>query len=199
MFEAGPRPHPSSRPDESRNLARQRVAPPSTPRKSWAFAKEPPKKFLNASRQVVSHAPKTNTRGIYLVFAMSVSPRLETDGAGRHDAGGSMMSDEALFAEAILESYRRAIASVAAASGDIPAAALCLAAIWRGGGRLIYAGAGSSGLAAAEVAAELPGTFGLDASRIAIILSGGTAEPFRIDGPAEDDAAGEQTMVELGD
>ena len=130
---------------------------------------------------------------------MSVSPRLETDGAGRHDAGGSMMSDEALFAEAMLESYRRAIASVAAASGDIRAAALRLAAIWRGGGRLIYAGAGSSGLAAAEVAAELPGTFGLDASRIAIVLSGGTAEPFRIDGPAEDDAAGEQTMVELGD
>src|SRR5262245_25360699 len=108
------------------------------------------------------------------------------------------MSDEALCAEATLESYRRAIASVAAASGDIRAAALCLAAVWRAGGRLIYAGAGPSGLAAAGDAAELPGTFGLDATCIAIVLSGGTAEPFRID--AEDDAAaGEQAMVELGD
>src|SRR5262245_3469884 len=110
------------------------------------------------------------------------------------------MSDEALFAEAILESHRRAIVSVAAASGDIRAAALRLAAIWREGGRLLSAGAGSSGLAAAADAAQLPGTFGLEASRIATVLSGGTAEPFRIDGAAEDDAAaGERAMAELGD
>ena len=79
----------------------------------------------------------------------------------------------ALFADALLASYRRAIESVAAARGDIGAAALRLAAIWRAGGRLVYLGAGSSGLAAAADAAELPGTFGLDESRIAIILAGG--------------------------
>jgi N-acetylmuramic acid 6-phosphate etherase len=110
------------------------------------------------------------------------------------------MVNEAVFTEAMLASYRRAIASVATASGDIRAAALRLAAIWRDGGHLVYAGAGSSGLAAAEDAAELPGTFGLDESRIAIVLPGGTAEPFRIDGAAEDDAAaGERAMAELGD
>jgi hypothetical protein len=43
MFEAGPMPCRNSRPDESRSLARQRVAPPSTPRKNRAVAKEPPK------------------------------------------------------------------------------------------------------------------------------------------------------------
>ena len=85
-------------------------------------------------------------------------------------------------------------------AGDIRAAALRLAAIWRAGGRLIYAGAGSSGLAAASDAAELPGTFGLDQSRIAIVLAGGTAEPFRIDAAAEDGAAaGEQAIAALGD
>ena len=90
--------------------------------------------------------------------------------------------------------------SVAAACGDIRTAALRLAAIWRAGGRLIYAGAGSSGLAAAEDAAELPGTFGLDKGRIAIVLAGGTAEPFRIDAAAEDGAAaGEQAMAAFGD
>src|SRR5260370_1708082 len=46
MFEAGPTQCRSSRPDESRNLTRQRVAPPSTPRKKRAAAKAPPKNFL---------------------------------------------------------------------------------------------------------------------------------------------------------
>ncbi|MGV7216339.1 N-acetylmuramic acid 6-phosphate etherase [Bradyrhizobium sp. UFLA05-112] len=131
---------------------------------------------------------------------MPVLPSSETDGEGRRAAGGVVMIDEAMFAEAMLASYRRAIASVAAVSPDIRAAALRLAAIWRAGGRLVYAGAGSSGLAAAEDAAELPGTFGLEQSRIAIVLPGGTAEPFRIDGAAEDDAAaGERAMTGLGD
>jgi len=108
--------------------------------------------------------------------------------------------DETSFADALLASYRRAVESVAAASGGIRAAARSLAAIWRAGGRLIYVGAGSSGLAAAEDAAELPGTFGLDESRISIALAGGTAEPFRLNAAAEDDAAaGEQAMAAFGD
>jgi N-acetylmuramic acid 6-phosphate etherase len=123
----------------------------------------------------------------------------ETEGEKWLEAGGGLPIDEALFAEALLASYRRAIESVAAACGDIRTAALRLAAIWRAGGRLIYAGAGSSGLAAAEDAAELPGTFGLDKGRIAIVLAGGTVEPFRIDAAAEDGAAaGEQAMAAFG-
>jgi N-acetylmuramic acid 6-phosphate etherase len=124
----------------------------------------------------------------------------ETEGEKWLEAGGGLPIDEALFAEALLASYRRAIESVAAACGDIRTAALRLAAIWRAGGRLIYAGAGSSGLAAAVDAAELPGTFGLDKGRIAIVLAGGTAEPFRIDAAAEDGAAaGEQAIAAFGD
>jgi len=131
---------------------------------------------------------------------MAVLPSLQIGGERWRDTGAATMIDEAAFTETMLASYRRAVASVAAASGDIRAAALRLAAIWREGGRLVYAGAGSSGLAAAEDAAELPGTFGFDESRIAIILPGGTAEPFRIDGAAEDDAAaGEQAVAKFGD
>ena len=131
-----------------------------------------------------------------MVFTMAVLPSLET-GERWRDTGAAV--DEAAFTKAMLISYRRAIASVAAASGDIREAAVRLTAIWRNGGRLVYVGAGSSGLAAAEDAAELPGTFGLDGSRIAIVLPGGTAEPFRIDGAAEDDvAAGEQAVAKLG-
>jgi N-acetylmuramic acid 6-phosphate etherase len=131
---------------------------------------------------------------------MQIQPNSETDQDRRLEAGRDLPLDEARFADALLASYRRAIESVAAASGDMRAAALRLAAIWRAGGRLVYAGAGSSGLAAAEDAAELPGTFGLDESRIAIVLAGGTAEPFRINAAAEDGAAaGEQAIAALGD
>ncbi|WP_409192657.1 N-acetylmuramic acid 6-phosphate etherase [Bradyrhizobium sp. RDM4] len=130
---------------------------------------------------------------------MSGLPNSGTDGE-RWRGTGVGMGGEAMFVKALLASYGRAIASVAAASGDIRAAALRLAVIWRAGGRLIYAGAGSSGLTAAEDAAELPGTFGLDENRIAIVLPGGTTEPFRIDGAAEDDAAaGEHAITGLGD
>ncbi len=123
----------------------------------------------------------------------------ETEGEKRREACG-VPSDEAVFADALLASYRRAIESVTAARGDIRVAALRLAAIWRAGGRLIYVGAGSSGLAAAADAAELPGTFGLDESRIAIVLAGGTAEPFRIDATAEDSAAaGTLAVAAFGD
>jgi N-acetylmuramic acid 6-phosphate etherase len=124
----------------------------------------------------------------------------ETEREKRREACGGLPNDEAVFADALLASYRRAIESVAAARSDIRAAALRLAAIWRAGGRLVYVGAGSSGLAAAADAAELPGTFGLDESRIAIVLAGGTIEPFRIDGVAEDGvAAGEQAVAAFGD
>ena len=135
-----------------------------------------------------------------MVLIVQTQLNSETEGEKWLEAGGGLPIDEALFAEALLASYRRAIESVAAACGDIRTAALRLAAIWRAGGRLIYAGAGSSGLAAAEDAAELPGTFGLDKGRIAIVLAGGTAEPFRIDAAAEDGAAaGEQAMAAFGD
>src|SRR5438132_7994335 len=131
---------------------------------------------------------------------MQAQPHSETEQDGRLEAGRGGPIDEAGFTDAMLASYRRAIASVAAVRGDIRTAALRLAAIWRAGGRLIYAGAGSSGLLAAADAAELPGTFGLDESRIAIILAGGTAEPFRIDAAAAADAAaGGQAMTAFGD
>jgi len=131
---------------------------------------------------------------------MRTQPNSETEGESWPEAGGDPPINEALFADALIASYRRAIEAVAAARGDIRAAALRLAAIWRAGGRLVYAGSGSSGLAAAQDAAELPGTFGLDESRIAIVLSGGTTEPFRIDAAAEDGAAaGEQAMAAFGD
>jgi N-acetylmuramic acid 6-phosphate etherase len=101
---------------------------------------------------------------------------------------------------ALLASYRRAVECVATAEVDIRAAALRLADRWERGGRCIYLGAGAAGLIAAEDAAELPGTFGLDRRRIAVIVAGADCAHFDLDAAAEDDAqAAEQAVAALGD
>ena len=57
-----------------------------------------------------------------------------------------------------------------------------------GGGRLIYAAAGSSGLMALADALELPGTYGIARDRIKILLAGGIAALTDMAGAPEDDA-----------
>jgi N-acetylmuramic acid 6-phosphate etherase len=100
---------------------------------------------------------------------------------------------------ALLASQRRAVEAVAASSAAIEAAALTIAQGLRAGGRLIYLGAGSSGLIALQDGAELPGTFGLDLSRIVFLIAGGMADLARIDGAAEDDiASAEKEIAALG-
>src|ERR1700691_5930317 len=58
--------------------------------------------------------------------------------------------DEDQLAEAIVASYRRAVDAVALALPDLTRVARRLAEIFAGGGRLVYVGAGASGLIAAE-------------------------------------------------
>jgi N-acetylmuramic acid 6-phosphate etherase len=102
----------------------------------------------------------------------------------------------------LLASYRRAVECVAEAEGDIRAAAVRLADRWERGGRWIYLGAGAAGLVAAEDAAELPGTFGLDRRRIPVILAGADGAHFELDfdALAEDDTqAAERAVAALGD
>lgn len=75
-----------------------------------------------------------------------------------------------------------------AASADIAKAADLVAAALRKGGRLIYVGAGSSGLIAKLDALELPGTFGIASDRALALIAGGAASFERLDGAVEDDA-----------
>jgi len=104
------------------------------------------------------------------------------------------------LSHALLAAYRRAVECVAAAEADIQGAALRVADRWERGGRCIYLGAGAAGLIAAEDAAELPGTFGLDRRRIAVIVAGADGAHFDLDAAAEDDAqAAEQAVAALGD
>jgi N-acetylmuramic acid 6-phosphate etherase len=87
---------------------------------------------------------------------------------------------------ALIAGQQQAAACVAAAGPTLEAIAKRVAAALRGGGRLIYLGAGSSGLIAMQDGLELPGTFSLDANRIRFITPNG--ERFLLDSAGEDDA-----------
>ena len=85
------------------------------------------------------------------------------------------------------EAQIEAAACVARATASIAAAARLAADTLASGGRLAYAAAGSSGLMAMSDALELPGTYGIAADRIVILLAGGFASLNRLAGSYEDD------------
>ena len=114
------------------------------------------------------------TSGIFLALL----PRLET--------GMSATRTEMTHAEAqgfdtrpprealaiLAQAQAEAAQAVQAAVPDIARAARLAADCVEGGGRLVYAAAGSSGLMALADALELPGTYGLARDRIKILLAG---------------------------
>ena len=89
---------------------------------------------------------------------------------------------------ALLGGQERAIAAVATALPDLARAADLATETLGKGGRLIYVGAGSSGLIAALDALEIPGTFGIAPHQVFAIIAGGAASYQRLDGAVEDDA-----------
>ncbi len=90
----------------------------------------------------------------------------------RQSADSTRSGGEPLLA-ALIAGQRRAIERVAAAGVALEGAAKLVAAALGGGGRLVYLGAGSSGLLAMQDGLELPGTFGLDAERIRFVTPEG--------------------------
>src|SRR5258707_7529747 len=135
MFEGGPTQCRSSRPNESRNLARQRVAPPSTPRKKRAVAKGPPKNFLTSLDKWYVIRLKQIQEVSTIGMPMRTQLNSETEGEKWLEARRGLPSAEALVADALLSSYPRAIGSVPAAPTDIRPPAPPLAPICRAGGR----------------------------------------------------------------
>jgi N-acetylmuramic acid 6-phosphate etherase len=88
---------------------------------------------------------------------------------------------------AIATAQGAAIVAVQRAVPALAAAGAALAARLKAGGRMIYAGAGSSGLIAQLDALELPGTYGIAADRVPVLLAGGDAALRTIPSGAEDD------------
>lgn len=88
----------------------------------------------------------------------------------------------------LLEQQSASLAAVAPALPDIEAAALLVADAYRSGGRIAYAGAGSSALMAIADGMELAGTYGVDPDRVVLLMAGGLPVDARMPGETEDDA-----------
>lgn len=89
---------------------------------------------------------------------------------------------------AMLEAQARGVAAVRDAFPSLSAAATLVADRIPRGGRLIYVGAGSSGLIARLDAHELPATFGIPPHQALALIAGGSGGPTRIDNRMEDSA-----------
>lgn len=87
--------------------------------------------------------------------------------------------------EALVDGQRRAIEALAAARPLLEVAAAGIEGRLATGGRLVYAGAGTSGRLAVLDAAELPPTFGFD--RTVVLMAGGAAAGTTAKEGAEDD------------
>lgn len=87
----------------------------------------------------------------------------------------------------LLEAQQDALAALVPAIPSLVRAAEAGTRALRGGGRMGYAGAGSSGLMALADCLELPGTFGLDPDRTHILFAGGPDALLRMHGSVEDE------------
>ena len=96
----------------------------------------------------------------------------------------------------LLDEEAAAAKKVARAAAVIARAAELFAGALAGGGRVVYAGAGTSGRLGALDAAELPPTFGSDPSRVLSLIAGGPrALRSAVEG-AEDRAGGAARALE---
>lgn len=91
--------------------------------------------------------------------------------------------------DAMIEGQLASVAAVRAARQSIEQAALAIEARLRKHGRLIYAGAGTSGRLAVQDGAELMPTFSWPPERLLLLLAGGEAAMTQAVEGAEDDVA----------
>ncbi len=97
---------------------------------------------------------------------------------------------------AMWEGQLAAVAAIGPALPAIAAAVEAALAPLARGGRLVYAGAGTSGRIGVQDGAELPPTFDWPQARIVLLMAGGDAAFTRsIEGAEDDVAAGEEAAV----
>jgi N-acetylmuramic acid 6-phosphate etherase len=106
----------------------------------------------------------------------------------------SWPTDEAV--EAMLEGQLAAIAAIKSQTGLIAAAAEAAAERLRGGGRLIYVGAGTSGRVAVQDGVELGPTFGWPAERLVYLMAGGIDALVQSAEGAEDDTDAAHALIQ---
>src|SRR5882757_1751489 len=89
--------------------------------------------------------------------------------------------------DAMIDGQFAAVAAVRAARPELVRAALAMETRLRDGGRLVYAGAGTSGRLAVQDGAELMPTFGWPRDRLLLFIAGGEEATVRAKEGAEDE------------
>lgn len=97
--------------------------------------------------------------------------------------------------DALIEGQLAAAAAVRAARPAIAAAALAVEERLARGGRIVYAGAGTSGRIAAQDGAELAPTFGWPPERVVLLIAGGAEALLRPVEGAEDETGAAALLV----
>ena len=97
--------------------------------------------------------------------------------------------------DAMLEGQFAAVAAVHAARPALERAALAIEGRLRAGGRLVYAGAGTSGRLAVQDGAELMPTFSWPAARLVLLMAGGRDALLRAVEGAEDEVEHAAALV----
>src|SRR5262245_22383222 len=162
---AGPEsPRPSTFPSTVSSLARQRVPPPSTPRKSGAVI-----------------GPCLSRFACHSISAMST----EDINPGYADLD---LWDSLRGLTAFHEDQMAAVAAVGPALPAIAEAVDEAAPRLRRGGRLIYVGAGTSARIGVQDGAELFPTFSWPRGQVAFVIAGGEGALLRAIENAEDSA-----------
>lgn len=131
---------------------------------------------------------------------MGYARNMTTQKTGTEAAGtyaGIDTWDNARILDALAEGQERAIAAVRLAVPDISRAATLVAQRLKAGGRLIYAGAGTSIRIAVQDGSELPATFGMAEDRLLYLIAGGRDAMFDTMADAEDDEADGAAQAEV--
>src|ERR1700704_7206977 len=102
---------------------------------------------------------------------------LETERPSPRYSGIDLWSP-AEIPDSMIEGQFAAVAAVHAARPALEQAALAIEERLRAGGRLVYAGAGTSGRLAVQDGAELMPTFSWPAARLVAVLGGGDDAPL---------------------
>src|SRR6187455_543484 len=97
--------------------------------------------------------------------------------------------------DAMIEGQFSAVAAVRTAKPALERAALAMEARLREKGRLIYAGAGTSGRLAVQDGAELMPTFSWPPERLLLLIAGGSSAMVRAVEGAEDEVAQAAELV----
>ncbi|TQV83679.1 N-acetylmuramic acid 6-phosphate etherase [Denitrobaculum tricleocarpae] len=122
-------------------------------------------------------------------------PLRRTEQVSDRYRGLDTWQDDAILT-AMLQGQASAVATVQRALPALSAAASDIVGRYESGGRLIYAGAGSSGVIARLDALELPGTYGIPSERIVTLIAGGEESLRCLNNGAEDDREEARSAIE---